>query len=345
MTVTQPTLAQWKTLYDACIRFRKAACWEWMTEDDVFGIENPKTGEVGYCCIIGNLGQLLGFIIYMGTDGLESYKNMPDHAEFSEEDFMLFLSQKCLSITYDNKSELYDEDIQVIEELGITLKGAKQYPVIRDMTPGYVPWFISGDEADYLSMAIEQVLDVSMRFKDNPDIIRSKRPKYLVRMSDTISGSHVWVDEWLLPEPIRQKAVAPAQIDEVGIMRIKSNAEKTRTTWEFTYSLENMPIQEQGERPYYPMMLLIVETQSGMVLGTHAAKPDSYHQPFVEYLLQIIANNNSYPREIMLETDEAGKMLQPLLSYLDIKTMKVNRCKESFKARNALRHHLANKNP
>ena len=341
MTVTQPTSAQWKTLYDACIRFRKAACWKWMTEDEMFGIENPKTGEVGYCLIIGNLGEQLGLIIYTGSDGLESYKKLSDHAQLSEEDFILFLSQKCLSITYDNKTGLEEEDIQVINELGITLKGAKQYPVIRNMTPGYVPWFVSGDEADYLSTAIEQVLDVSMRFKDNPDIIRSRRPKYLVRMNDTISGSHICADEWLLPEPIRPKAVAPAQIDEIGIMRIKSNAGKTRTTWEFTYSLENMPIHEQGNRPFYPMMLLLVETQSGLVIGSDTASPDSYQQRFIEYLLQIMASSNSYPREIMLESDEAATMLQPILSHLDIKAVKVKRCKESFKARTAMRQHLS----
>ena len=342
MTVTQPTMAQWKTLYDACIRFRKAACWQWMTEEEMFGIENPKTGEVGYCLIIGNLGEQLGLIIYTGTDGLQSYKNIPDHAELSEEDFMLFLSQKCLSITYDNKSELYNEDIQVIEELGITLKGSRQYPVIRNMTPGYVPWFISGDEAEYLSTAIEQVLDVSLRFTDNTDIIRSKRPKYLVRMNDTISGSQVWVDEWLLPEPIRPKAVAPVQIDEVGIMRIKSNAEKKKVTWEFTYSLENMPIREQGNRPFYPMMLLIIETQSGLILGSDTASPDSYQQQFVDYLLHMMEDTNSYPREIMFEADEVATMLQPFLSRLDIKGVKVKRCKESFKARTGMRQHLSN---
>jgi Domain of unknown function (DUF6930) len=342
MSETQPTLTQWKTLYDACMRFRKAACWKWITEDHVFGIENPKTGEVGYCCIIGKLGQQLGIIIYAGTDGLESYKNLPDHAEPSEEDFILFLSQKCLSIIYDNKSGLSNEDIQVIEELGITLKGARQYPVIRNMTPGYMPWFISGDEAEYLSIAIEQVLDVSKRFKDNPDFIRTKRPKYLVRMNDTISGSQVWVDEWLLPEPIRQKTVAPAQLDEVGIMRIKLNAEKKKVTWEFTYSLENMPVQEQGNRPFYPMMLLLVETQNGLILGSDTASPDSYHQQFVDYLIQIMADTNSYPQEIMFESDEAATMLQPVLSRLDIKGIKVKRCKESFKARNGLRQHLSN---
>ena len=74
MSQTAPTREQWKALYDLSEIFRHLECWQWMTDEQLFGVRNPKTGETGYCCIIGNLGQEFGLIVYTGTDGLASVR-------------------------------------------------------------------------------------------------------------------------------------------------------------------------------------------------------------------------------------------------------------------------------
>jgi hypothetical protein len=76
MSQTTPTLEQGKALYDLSTEFRKLASWKWTMDDQIFGVRNSKTGEIGYCCIIGNLGQELGIIVYTGTDGLSSYQGI-----------------------------------------------------------------------------------------------------------------------------------------------------------------------------------------------------------------------------------------------------------------------------
>jgi hypothetical protein len=39
----EPSLKEWRTLYEAAIRVKKIAPWDWMDETDIFGVQNGKT--------------------------------------------------------------------------------------------------------------------------------------------------------------------------------------------------------------------------------------------------------------------------------------------------------------
>ena len=64
-----PSTKAWKALYKAAIEFRDLESWDWMREADVFGVQNPKTGEIGYCCIMGSSGQVFAMAVYLGAQG------------------------------------------------------------------------------------------------------------------------------------------------------------------------------------------------------------------------------------------------------------------------------------
>ncbi len=307
-----------------------------MTDDQIFGVRNPKTSEIGYCCIIGNLGQELGIIVYTGTDGLSSYQRIQKRRN-SSDPFEDFVAQKCLSITYDNKNSLEEEDIAVINASGLKLKGTKTYPVFRNLSPGYFPWFITADEADFLCVVLNQAMDICLRCKDNADVLKSRHSDYyFVREYEPSNGNSQWTDQWLKPEPVQPKPIVHSKIDEIRLMRIKSNLKKAGTTWEFSYAFENMPVKESG-RPFYPVFLLIVDTPSGYILDSQMMAPYSYQSQFAEYFLQSVEKNDMYPQEVIIEKDEAAIILQPVLSRLGIQLTKLNKCKESAKARKAFR--------
>jgi hypothetical protein len=335
MSQTTPTLEQWKSLYDLSVKFWKAECWKWMADEQIFGVRNPKTDEIGYCCIIGNLGQELGIIVYTGTDGLSSYQHIQNQHN-SSDPFEDFIAQKCLSVTYDGKNALEEDDIAVINALGLELKGTKAYPGFRNLSPGYFPWFITADDADFLCLALNQAMDVCLRYKDNPDLLTSGRADhYLVRVYEPGTGNNQWIDQWLKPDPVQPKPIIHGSIDEIRLMRIKTNLKKAGT-WEFAYAFENTPIKESG-RPFYPLLLLIADTRSGYILDSQMAAPHSYQSQFAGYFLQAVEKAAMYPQEVMYEKDEAAIILQPILSRLGIKLTKVKKCKESAKARKAYR--------
>ena len=53
---SEPTAVEWNALYKAAAEFREIEPWAWVTEDDIFDVQNPVTGEIGYCCVMGELG-------------------------------------------------------------------------------------------------------------------------------------------------------------------------------------------------------------------------------------------------------------------------------------------------
>ena len=36
-----PTIQDWKNLFDAALKFKKIAPWQWMWDSDIFGVQNP----------------------------------------------------------------------------------------------------------------------------------------------------------------------------------------------------------------------------------------------------------------------------------------------------------------
>ncbi len=233
---TEPTIEQWKSLYNLSTKFRKLACWQWMTDEEVLGVQNPATGEIGYCCIIGNLGQQLGIIVYQGTEGFSSYQRLL-RGNSSSDAFDDFLAQKCLSVTFNDKSVLEQEDLSVINALALTFHGTKAYPCFRNLTPGYFPWFLSAGDVDFLCLVLDQAMNVCVRCKESMDILKSRTPgHYLVRVKKPGDEKNQWTDEWLKPDPIQPNPIERCAIDESRVMRLTSNAKKSGI-WEFSYAL------------------------------------------------------------------------------------------------------------
>lgn len=339
MSEIAPTREQWKALYDLSNKFRRLECWRWMTDEQIFGVRNPETGEIGYCCIIGNLGEELGLIVYTGSDGLASYQRLLKSQDPADK-FEDFLAQKCLSVTYDNREALEDEDRAVIDELGLSFSGARAWPAFRNLSPGYFPWFITAADSEFLRAAIDQAMEVCLRCKKDRDILTPRQPgRYLVRVQGVGNDNSQWTDQWLSPDPLTARPeIQP--VDEVRVARIKENLKQGRATWEFSYALENMPVRESG-RPYFPLVLLIADTRSGLILDNQTVGPASHHRQLAGYFLNAVDKAGMYPQEVMVEKDEAMVLLNQTAARLGIKLTKVRKCKESAKARKAFREHLA----
>jgi hypothetical protein len=116
MKKLQPSLKDWKALYEVAVEFRKAEPWAWIKETDVFGVQNPKTGEIGYCCIMGELGEVLAMAIYEGTEGLQSYLKI-QKGQINPGDPDALFMQKCLMLSFENGKFVEEDDKEIIDVL------------------------------------------------------------------------------------------------------------------------------------------------------------------------------------------------------------------------------------
>lgn len=320
-----PTMDEYKTLFETAKHFKKLRCWNWMYDDDLFGVQNPETGEIGWCCVLGNLEQIYGLAVYLGNKGLRGYLQLQS-GEIGIYDPDSPHLQKCLMLSFDNREQLDKDDLRIIKQLGLKFRGRNAWPLFRNYEPGYLPWFITSEEARFLTIAIEQAIDVALRFRQNEKLLYPEdEGTYLVRVPHKEKSPMTWHDELMKPE-----LAAPPEIDdiidEIWVQRIKMQMKRANVTWELGYCYAPTPIQEHPSmRPYCPRMLAILDHTSKLAITLHIAEGNSAVDECRSHFLALLEKVKYIPEHIFVTREDARQLLAPITSRLGISVHMVNR--------------------
>ena len=76
--MVEPTRQQWQRLYELAIELKEMAPWNWMSEVDLFGLQNPQDGQLGFVSIMGELGEYFALALYRGPEGLAGFWSQPE---------------------------------------------------------------------------------------------------------------------------------------------------------------------------------------------------------------------------------------------------------------------------
>jgi len=325
MSSSSPSLQEWRDLYEAALEFKKLASWKWMHDSDIFGVQNPVNGEIGYCCIMGNLGEVFGSVVYLGTEGLAGYLKIQS-GKISPDDIDVLHLQKCLSATFKDREFLQKQDLQTIRKLGLKFRGPNSWPLFRSYRPGYHPWYLTNDEVRYLTLALQQATEVCLRFKKDRDMLTPfKENHLLIRVPERKGKGLNWADEWLKPAPLEKVKIVLKPIDEIRLMRIKKKAFRQQGIWETDFFYSPTAVREKGERPYYPYVFLWVDQYSAYILNLYLATFSEYRSEFQEKFLSLIEKIKLLPEETWVKKKEVFKLVEPITSGLGIELRLVKR--------------------
>jgi hypothetical protein len=315
----KPTLEEWKSLYEAAREFGKIESWKWMTDNDLFGVQNPTSGEISYCCIMGMAEEVYGLSAYSGSGGLEGYLKV-EYGEVSPEDIETMFIQDSLTVFYEDRDAVQREDREVIKTLGLKFRGRHAWPVFREYKPGYHPWFFTQEQILFFKMLLEQAIDVALRFKQNKSLLSPKsKDRYFVRVPSRTGGVVGWRDEWLAPAPIESEELPLGSLDEIRMRRIKSKSMIQQGILEIDCFLTPAPVQEkEGERPFYPDAVVVIEHSSGIVDDLQLANRSERRKTVQEAFLHHIETSKSVPKQVLVRKEDVFRFLEPLASGLDV---------------------------
>lgn len=320
----KPSLEEWQALYEAAASFKEARCWEWMYNNDLFGVMDPETSEIVYCCIMGELGEHYGLGAYRGPEGLKAVIEIMESSAESPEFFFI---QKCLMASFEDREILDREDRAVIKELGLKFRGRKQWPFFRSHEPGFHPWFIDDGECRFLTLILQQALQVSRRCRESKAILKHDHPgTFLVRVPRSKGRTIVWSDRYLEAAPLRVEQPTFKITDEVGLRRILTQGKRNRDTWEADTYFMPMPIQEKkGTRPYYPKVFLLFDKSRGLVLD-HELMQDFSREGYrcIERFIGLIGRT-TIPSRIQVEREETFYLLKEVCRRLNITLNRVEK--------------------
>lgn len=325
-----PDREDWSRLYQAAIQIKEMAPWEWMSETNVFGVENPETGELGFVSVMGALGEHISIAVYLGRDGLYrfwAFGESDTHASITN-----LLEMPHLQASFEDRKELTKQDRDVIKKLGLKFRGRQAWPMFRSYRPGYMPWYIEASEARFLAHALEQILDVAPRFKEHPELLSSADEEdYLVRVARSKEGeesqdkSLVWEDQIRSVPPPEDVAISvPMDVEALDALKRMPLSEMNV---EVDFFIIPAGIGSRDERPRYAYSLLMVASQMGFVLGheileSKATLEETYGVvPMV--VVQLLANAGMKPSKIRVRSEWLFQLLYPLVEELGLELNQV----------------------
>lgn len=310
-----------KPLYNLIKEIYDLSPWDWMEEDDIFGVQDPTTGEIGFVSVMGMAGEHYAVGVYRGANGLYGFFRLRDSDPFSlgPEDL---LNIPQLQASLEDREMLDKRDRDQIKSLGLKFRGRKAWPLFRSYRPGYLPWHIETDEARFLGHVLEQVMAVAPRVRENPDILQPGGDKeFLVRVADTSGPLLTWGDTIMSIDPPPPTTITVSIADE-SLVAI-SQLPKKEFQVEVDYFMMMTPIGSGDERPYLPYALFIIDAAEGIPVHAQLIGPDPSHEEMWGSLGQQVLDGleklSSRPTELRFRDEMLYRMLKPFEKRLEIK--------------------------
>ena len=229
-TEVDPTPEQWLALHLAFRRYCEAKPWERLANEDVLAVNDPLGHFKGYCVALGDGGLTYGLGVYLGDLGLLNYLTTMTSEDEPNSEEMLERSLALTAVLGD-REELENKERKAMRDLGLRYRGRGRWPIFRSAIPGHWPWY--GDEARFLTIALDNVRDVAERVGQGMlDLYAGRAPSEVPTQS---LRDGVWRDEW---EPLRPP-VLPVEDHQADTDRLRSISRSTpigSAVWEVTAS-------------------------------------------------------------------------------------------------------------
>lgn len=322
--MAKPKLAsaeECRPLYELLGRVRDLAPWEWMREDEIFGVKDPDTGELSFVSIMGQAGEHYAVAVYQGMRGFYGFMNLL--AAGPEMGLEGVLQTPQLQASLEDREMIEPRDRDQIKALGLKYRGRQAWPLFRGYRPGYLPWYLEPGEARTLRYALEQVLEVAPRVRENPDILMPENDddNYLVRVPERDGERLAWRDTMMTFGPPRPLDLT-VQMDQELLDMVKG-LPKSRARLEADFFAIPSGVGAKGERPQLPYILILVDATEKIVLNVKVLRAEPSLEAMWGRLgveaLSMIGAAGFIPREIHVRHELLHDILTMLGSVIGFK--------------------------
>ncbi|MEA3446273.1 MAG: hypothetical protein U9R19_16260 [Bacteroidota bacterium] len=312
----------WPELYELAIEIKKLAPWDWMGESAIFGVEDPGSGKVNYISIMGQIGEHLSVSAYLGEEGLSKYHYFTDNYKNLPPETILEMPQFMLS--FEDRDILGDEDYAIIKNLGLKFRGSFAWPTFKHYSPGFVPYTLEANNHQTMLHILRQTIDVAKRFENNEELIYPPEPEreehYLIRKPTLKNNEITWTDTYrlvkLADKPIEFK-ISQLSVDSFN------NKPASKNIFVADFFMFPNPVNEPGQKPYFPYLLLLLDKESEMIMGYEMLTPkDGYIEMLSnipQSLLNQLINHTAKPKKIQVQSQRLYDLLYPMFTnYMSI---------------------------
>jgi len=315
---TNISLNQWKELYESAVKIKELAPWDFMNENDIFGVKDPDSDQIGFISVMGALGEHLAMAIYLGAKALYKFWDFQSDDEASLESLFQL---NHLQLSFEDRADLAKNDLNIIKKLGFKFRGKHDWPMFRSYRPGFLPWYLDPQEAQFFSHVLKQAETVMKRFKEDPTILDTDSDiSYLIRVPIKKGNNLVWEDKVEEIEPSEPETVS-IFVDMELFDKLKQLPKVPMTT-EIDLFMMPVRIEEKGRRPFFPYLLLSVNRGDGIIIGNDMIQPEATLEEMwgtiPNRIVLQFAKLEIVPQRIALQSQLLFQLLKPITDELGI---------------------------
>ncbi len=313
-------LDTWKRLYELASMVRKMEPWLGMKEDNLFGVKDPENGNTVFVSVMGTLGEYFAIAVYPGAKALGQFWQMHD-SRIGQDRADVLMGVQHVQAVFGKKSELDRVEKQRVAELGITCKGSNAWPRFLSFKPSWFSWPVDAQEARWLELALEQLLEVAPRVQKDQHLLGTGGPeqRYLIRERTADGHPSLWRD-------MHETCPPPQTTYRISIPNALLDSVRTLPPKKMTIELDVFPsytrVGKRGERPRTPYMLLAAESTSRFVLGVELLTTDDTIEDLWAQVpatfLKLLQRNQVRPTCLAIGTYHVFMVMESLCKELGI---------------------------
>jgi hypothetical protein len=332
---TPPSFSTMERLYGLASELYGLRPWRVLNEDNLIVIRDSGGGELCYCSVMGALGGVLSMHAYIGAEGLRQFRKI-EAGDISDPG-AFFASMHCVYVEFVPKVELQQQDRELLAALGNPRGRGLASPIFRTIRPGFLPWFVTEDEARTLAECIRAVIVVcaavtskeSVKFWELADTypmvsrVEEGEPRYQLDLVKSI----------LPPEP----PIPTVRLEEETLRPLRSQDYAVRGVMELDHILSGAAIGNKGERNACASIVIAVDAESGMVLAPEVTDSSvAAGDALAKVFLKAIQASRTLPREVRVRSQKLKDCLAPLMESFGVAVRVASRLPAADEARSHL---------
>lgn len=320
---TEANLDQWKELYQAATEIKEQKPWEFLWDLDLIGIRNGAEEDTVFFSILGRGGECYGISVYEGYEGLNDFLMLSMQEALNLTPEYAMSQQKNLTCYWGNREELTEKQRKVIKDLGYKYRGRNQWLYFLSFKPGYRPWQMDREEVIRmtehlrdLKLALEyyKQADVSVDFENGN--------MFCFEFGE---GKKTW-NFGEKPLPFTMFRFKKLILTDEILLEDLAEAEKCDAVLEADVWGTGVTIKDKKyERPANPLLCVIAEAESGMIITCELQEPDddagvSIADEIIEFIFEYGA-----PKEIRVSNVILEAGLEHICDVCGIKLRRMKR--------------------
>lgn len=308
----------WLDFYQAAEQFRDLAPWSWLYDSNIFGVQDPVSGTVNYCCVMGAGGEVFALGIYPGDEGFQTYLNLAYAGDGTQNEAMIAaLRQRLIKVEFVDREEMRKPELEHLKSLGLKYRGSRQWVKAEDYRPGYLPDLITADQARVATVVLQQGMLAAQRLREDTALLERSDDELFLMAPINKNETLEWQEEWrAFPED--ELSEAPLPVNQTKIKTLTKALEIAEGALLCSMIYMPVPVDDGKNRAYFPLNVLWIGYSDGMILGFELYSPDSLLHTFEDKLYEQFRRLKAIPGQIIVDSEFAESMLQPFCEALGI---------------------------